>query len=104
MAAFQWLAEEAVPDGLKDSTGSFQNPDAGLLDAYSRAVVGAVACVSPAVVHIQVQQKDRPQGGSGSGFVFTPDGFMLTNSHVVHGAADISVTTVEGDHFPAELV
>ena len=104
MAALQWLMEEALSDALKDSTVPFQHPEAGLLDAYSRAVVGAVARVSPAVVHIQVQQKDSRQGGSGSGFVFTPDGFMLTNSHVVHGAAAISVTTEEGDRFPAELV
>ena len=55
-------------------------------------------------MNIQVRQKDNRQGGSGSGFVFTPDGFMLTNSHVVHGAAEISVTTEEGDRFPAELV
>jgi S1-C subfamily serine protease len=80
------------------------HPDAELLDAYSLAVTSAVARVSPAVVHIQVQQKNGRGGGSGSGFVFTPDGFMLTNSHVVHSAAQIFVTTVEGDRFPAELV
>jgi S1-C subfamily serine protease len=104
MATLSWLAQEAHTDALNDSNIRLQNPDIELLDAYSRAVVGAVARVSPAVVHIQVRQKNDRQAGSGSGFVFTPDGFMLTNSHVVHDAAEISVTTVEGDRFPAELV
>jgi S1-C subfamily serine protease len=80
--------------------------DLELLDAYSRAVVGAVQRVSPAVVHIHVKQQGsgHPAEGSGSGFVFTPDGFILTNSHVVHRATEVMVTTEAGDRYPAELV
>lgn len=104
MGTWNWLADETVGEMLSHVGDAARNNDAGLLDAYSQAVVAAVAKVSPAVVHIQVKDKNGRGGGSGSGFVFTPDGFMLTNSHVVHGAAEIEVTTVEGDHFPAELV
>ena len=79
--------------------------DAELLDAYSQTVTGVVESVRDAVVHISVRQPGRNgQGdGSGSGFAITPDGYIVTNSHVVHGAREMRVTLGDGETFSATL-
>jgi S1-C subfamily serine protease len=86
--------------------------DSLLLDAYSRAVTGAVEKVGPSVVNIEVHQSVRQRHrdeseerrGGGSGFLFTPDGLILTNSHVVHDASRIEVTVADGRRFPARTI
>ena len=84
--------------------------DAELLDAYSRAVVTAAEKVSPSVVKIDVTQHvtsrrgEREAHGGGSGFIFTPDGLILTNSHVVHAATRVEVSLNDGRQFLASTI
>lgn len=113
-----YMTQQASIFPLADYSGAAVQPleerplnDAALLDAYSQAVVGAAEAISPSVIKIDVAQlsrnrsgESRERQGGGSGFVFTPDGLALTNSHVVHAATRIHVSLPDGQRFPAHIV
>ena len=103
-------------DSPRDASAPAITPpsDEALLDAYSSAVVAAAERVGPTVVRVDVRRtvsvrsrrgtQDREMGGHGSGFVFTPDGFLLTNSHVVQGAQVVRVEIPDGRSVAAEVI
>lgn len=97
------------PTAAERQQGRDPDDETPLLDAYSKAVVAAVDCAGPSVVHVDVRgNRNRARGeeqrGSGSGFVFTPDGLILTNSHVVSAARSIQVSFADGSSAQADLV
>ena len=103
----QWAAN----DGSVLAGSNAPVDDAPLLDAYSGAVIGALERVAPAVTFIEVTAPDRAgararraERASGSGFLFTPDGYLLTNSHVVDGSDEITVRLNDDTRFNADLV
>jgi S1-C subfamily serine protease len=106
-----WTGSSAEESGGVEARSSTSPPtrDEDLLDAYSSAVVTAAERVSPSVVHLECFHparagRGREGRGSGSGFVFTTNGYILTNSHVVHDASRVEVVLSDGSRHPADLI
>lgn len=105
LADLQLTAGELGIAGVNATTATAERPadDGPLLDAYSESVSTAVERAGPAVIHLEVRGNDAP-GGSGSAFFISPDGYALTNSHVVHGAREIRAALGDGRRLAATLI
>jgi len=102
-------AESIQSDGgVQQDATTHLDSDEELLDAYSRAVIGVVKKVGPAVVSIGIKKRSRSRRergeGAGSGVIIAPDGFVLTNDHVVQGADEIEVGLTDGSTYSAQVV
>jgi S1-C subfamily serine protease len=101
-----WLIhdrESQPEDATRPQPKTRPAADSELLDAYSQAVIHVVETVSPAVISVSGENGDG-RGGSGSGFLVTPDGYAITNSHVVNDRPKLSAETADGDRLRVELV
>jgi S1-C subfamily serine protease len=102
---FSPLSDGDAPEsgGTRAERPAMRPPsEADALDAYSQAVVGVVESVAPAVLGVEPLGDGRR--GSGSGFLFSPEGYALTNSHVAQGASRLRIRTSDGDRIDAELI
>src|SRR5215471_17642070 len=101
------VEDDAAPPVTRAATPAAGSLDDLFLDPFSRAVSGAVERASPAVAHIRIERgrsRRKPSEGAGSGFIVTPDGYLVTNSHVAGGADAIEVTLPDGRIVGAEPV
>jgi S1-C subfamily serine protease len=98
----QFIADGESPDPTRDPAGEPKADPEDVLDAFSRAVVGVADKLRPAVVNLRVGRGAR--GGSGSGVLFTPDGFLLTNHHVVQGHQTVRVRLSDGTELNGEVI
>jgi S1-C subfamily serine protease len=104
-----FLGSSTLPEDARKATNI--GGDGHLLDVYSQTIVDVVKKVGPSVVHIHVRQGDdkstqsrKKAEGSGSGLIITPDGYIVTNSHVVENAALIQISLSDGSSYQAEII
>jgi S1-C subfamily serine protease len=106
--ALKFISDKVPAQTHIGSSDEGQMKDSELLDAYSRAVISVVERVSPSVVSIHAgnhqHKTDSEQSASGSGVIFTPDGYILTNDHVVHAAKQLQITLTDGSSMAATRV